>query len=247
MSEKMICLEIDGIPVKVPAGTTILKAAEKAGIEIPTLCYMKELAPIGTCRICVVEVDCGCKTAIVTSCSEPCQDGTKVRTNSPQVIQARRFVLSLLLSQHLNSCFSCDRNDECKDRQLAFCNYDKNCFTCPALETCRLRKYCIEYGLIKRDYPLNAEEKPIQTNGIYTYDENRCILCRRCQRVCESLLGRDCLIRIMGRGPNISLSMTFLKGTLPYVCVSCGKCVEACPTGALFKNAESAVHGNAKK
>ena len=132
MSEnKMITVTIDGIQVQVTPDDTILKAAEKAGVEIPTLCYLKDLNPEGSCRMCLVEVEGNAK-GLVTACTQPCTDGMVVHTKSEKVIEARRFVLDLLLSAHNKECFSCAKNGNCK-----------------------LQSYCFEYGVEETSFESN--------------------------------------------------------------------------------------------
>ena len=124
-----IHIEIDNIPCEVAPETTILTAAAGLGIQIPTLCYMKELAPDGSCRMCVVEVDGGRKKGLVTACSEHCTEGMVISTRSEKVMEARRFVLDLLMSNHKEHCFSCPQNGSCK-----------------------LQDYCMEYGVEYTSY-----------------------------------------------------------------------------------------------
>lgn len=126
-NNSMIELEIDGHAIAVQKGTTILEACKTLDIEIPTLCHMKELAPDGSCRMCVVEIEGGRKGGLVPSCSEHCAPGMKVSTRSDRVVESRRFILDLLLSNHVLSCFDCASNGEC-----------------------RLQDYCLEYGVEKK-------------------------------------------------------------------------------------------------
>ena len=129
MSENnLITVTIDGVQVQVTPDDTILTAANLAGIEIPTLCYLKDLNPEGSCRMCLVEVEGNAK-GLVTACTQPCTDGMVVHTKSEKVIEARRFVLDLLLSNHEGNCFSCAKNGGCK-----------------------LQDYCFEYGVEKTSF-----------------------------------------------------------------------------------------------
>lgn len=206
----MIRLTINGIPCSVEPGTTILQAAESIGIEIPTLCYLKDLAPDGACRLCMVEV-VGAKKPLVTACSEPCMDGMTVLTDSESVIESRRFVLDAILSTHNKDCFSCAANGNCK-----------------------LQQYCFEYGIedtsFKGDTPEWGEIDA--TNKFFEYDPSKCILCRRCVRTCAKKAGNG-TISVLNRGFNAYVGTAF---DLPWdstQCESCGNCVSACPTGAL--------------
>lgn len=119
-----VTMSIDGQQVTVPKGTTVLEAAKTLGIDIPTLCHLKELAPDGSCRMCVVEVEGGRKGGLNTACTAHCQEGMVVHTGSPRVNDSRRFILDLLLSNHKLECFSCGKNGDCK-----------------------LQDYCMEYGI----------------------------------------------------------------------------------------------------
>jgi len=125
----MIHLTIDGIAVEVEKGTTVLSAAEKIGVKIPTLCYLKGLLPDGSCRICVVEITSGGKSWIDTACTAQCGEGWEVSTMSDKVVDSRRKTLDLLLSDHRVSCFSCHANSDCK-----------------------LQDLCMEYGVEKTSY-----------------------------------------------------------------------------------------------
>lgn len=234
MSNSSISLLIDGIEVSVAPGTSILNAATVIGIDIPTLCYLKELSPAGICRFCVVDVDYGPRAAIVTACSELCCQGMRVRTRSAAVIELRRSILSLLLSNHFSSCFSCTRNTECKDRQIPYCNYDQNCFTCEKHKSCKLREYCLEYGVYSTGYPNKVREKEmICSAGSFSYNPDRCILCRKCKRLCDNTLGAG-IISVLNRGFDTELAMPFKNAKKLEVCETCGKCAEVCPTGALI-------------
>lgn len=212
MSEekKMINLTIDGIPVTVEDGTTILKAAASAGIEIPTLCYLKDLAPDGACRVCVVEV-VGAKKPLVTACSEPCMEGMEVLTDSDAARDSRKFVLDLLVSTHNKDCFSCAANGACK-----------------------LQEYAFAYGVDDPEFDGNKPDwAPIDSsNPFFEYDPSKCILCRRCVRTCSKISGNG-TISITNRGFGASVGTAFALPWNETICESCGNCVSNCPTGAL--------------
>lgn len=211
MSENMITVTIDGISVQVTPEDTILKAAEKAGVEIPTLCYLKDLAPEGSCRMCLVEVEGNAK-GLVTACTQPCSDGMVVHTKTDKVVEARRFVLDLLLSAHNKDCFSCAKNGACK-----------------------LQEYCFEYGVENTSF-----ESPVQpvrpepdcSNKFLVYDPTKCILCRRCQRTCRKIQGKG-ILSVSNRGFNASIATPFEMPWTNTECEHCGNCAGACPTGAL--------------
>ncbi len=211
--EKRIHLTIDGIPVEVPPETTILKAAEQVGIEIPTLCYLKDLTPDGSCRMCMVEVHGGRKKGLFTACSEHCAEGMEVLTRSEAVVESRKFVLELLMSKH-----------------------DTNCVNCAKSGGCKLQDYCFEYGVdTASPYAGKFPKLPIDdSNPFFTFNPNLCIMCRRCQRTCEEVSGRNC-ISLDGRGFQVRMSTNYEHPFRDSNCESCGNCVEACPTGALIR------------
>ncbi len=209
---KMVQLTIDGRPCHVQKGTTILEAARNMGIEIPTLCYLKDLAPEGSCRMCVVEVEGARKGGLPTACTEHCAEGMVVHTRSERVVEARKFVLDLLLSNHVFNCFSCARNGSCK-----------------------LQDYSLEYGLERTSFPV-GKNPPINvvddSNPFYEFRPDKCIMCRRCVRVCEKLQGCDTLSST-GRGFDTMITTSYGVPRTDPACESCGNCVSACPTGAL--------------
>lgn len=212
MSDKnLITVTIDGVQVQVTPDDTILTAAKLAGVEIPTLCYLKDLNPEGSCRMCLVEVEGNAK-GLVTACTQPCTDGMVVHTKSEKVIEARRFVLDLLLSNHQGDCFSCAKNGGCK-----------------------LQDYCFEYGVEKTSFenPVQPERPEMDTsNKFLVYDPNKCILCRRCQRTCAKIQGKG-VLSVSGRGFNAAITTSFEMPWDNTECEHCGNCAAACPTGAL--------------
>lgn len=212
-SNKIVTVEINGVSVKVPEGTTVLKAAQKVGVELPTLCYMKDALPDGSCRMCVVEIEG--RRGLQIGCAAECYDGMKVLTHSPKVNEARRFVLDLLLSKHERKCFVCPQNSKCK-----------------------LQEYCMEYGVERssfRDgYQISA---PIDTtNPFFDFDPNLCINCHTCSRICGDVQGRK-VIGNIGRGFSASMGPAYYRTWDTTKCESCGNCVYNCPTGALSTKA----------
>ena len=205
----MVNIKINGFDYQVPAGSTILEAAHSVGIEIPTLCYLKEINAIGACRICVVEVK-GAR-GLVAACVFPVNEGMEIHTNTPKVIEARKTTLELILSTHKKECLSCVRSGNCE-----------------------LQKLCKDYG-IEDENAFAGEMKsyPIDDSATHMYRDNeKCILCRRCSAVCEKV--QD--IAVIGandRGFDTHIGSAFEYKLGDVSCVSCGQCITACPTGAL--------------
>ncbi len=207
--DKMINLKINGIAVSVPAGTTILEAARQTGVEIPTLCFMKDKNEIGACRICVVEANEGRGFRIVTSCVYPVSEGMEVRTNSAKVQKARKTTLELMLSTHNKECLSCIRSTHCE-----------------------FQKLCQEYGTDEKAFEGFRPEYELDTTTAHLVrDNNKCILCRRCVAAC-----REQFVSILGandRGIDTNIGNAFGMSLVNTPCISCGQCTVVCPTGAL--------------
>ena len=206
---EMLNVTVNGIAVSVPKGATILEAARVAGVEIPTLCYMKEKNEIGACRICVVEAT-GAR-GLVTACVYPVTEGMEIQTNTPKVRAARKTTLELILSTH-----------------------DMNCLSCVRSTNCELQKLCLEYGVdshafegFKPTYELDYSTPHL------VRDNNKCILCRRCVAVCEeqyvSVIGAN------NRGIDTCIGQPFNLSLNETPCISCGQCTAVCPTGALVE------------
>ncbi len=205
----MINVKINGIEVSVPKGSTILEAARKAGLEIPTLCFMKEKNEIGACRICVVEANEGRGFRMVTACVYPVSEGMEVLTNSEKIQKARKTTLELILSTH-----------------------DKKCLSCKRSTNCELQKLCRDYGVedstfegFKPQYELDYSTPHL------VRDNNKCILCRRCVAAC-----REQYVSVIGandRGIDTNIGQAFNLSLNNTPCISCGQCTVVCPTGAL--------------
>lgn len=207
-----VTLSIDNQEVTVPKGTTILEAAKGLGVEIPTLCHLKELAPDGSCRMCVVEVEGGRRGGLTTACTAHCQENMVVSTHSEKVADSRRFILDLLLSNHKLECFSCGKNGDCQ-----------------------LQQYALDYGIDATSFtegkrmPCHQEDT---SNPFFSYDPEKCIMCRRCARVCQLRQGRD-VLSIANRGFETKMMPSYGQAFDQSICESCGNCVSSCPTGAL--------------
>jgi len=207
----MITLRINGKPIQVRKGATILEAAEKAGERIPTLCFLKGLSPSGACRMCVVEVK-GAQT-LVPSCSQPAADGMEVFTRSSRVINTRRTIIELLLASHPFDCLTCNRNGSCELQSLAE-----------------------EYRIEKVSYRGEARHhfKDFSSPSILR-DPDKCILCGRCVRICEEVQGVSA-IDFTKRGFATMVLPAFENEISQTTCIGCGQCVIACPTGAVSEH-----------
>ena len=202
----MINITINGTPLSVPAGTTILEAARTIGIEIPTLCYMKKKNEIGACRICVVEV-VGAKT-LVASCVMPVSEGMTILTNSERVLKSRKRTIELIMSNHNCSCLSCDRSENCELQTLA-------------------RNFGVDFDKYQGE---KTESVLDVSSPSIVRDNSKCILCRRCVAACRSQTG---VIGANHRGFDTSIGCAFELELADVSCVNCGQCIEACPVGAL--------------
>ncbi len=208
---EMIKVKINGIEVEVEKNTTILEAARKAGVRIPTLCYLKEINAIGACRICLVEVK-GAR-GLAAACVYPLdRDGTEVFTNTPAIRAYRKMTLELMLSNHRMECLSCVRSDDCELRQLA-----------------------AEYGVDQNKFKGTEDLKPDIDEAIHLVrDNSKCILCRRCVAVCRENQYTG-VIGPNNRGFAAHIGSPFDEPLTNTSCVNCGQCTAVCPTGALVE------------
>ena len=200
-------LKINGIEVEAPKNATILEAAHLAGIEIPTLCYLKNINAIGACRICVVEVK-GAR-AMAAACVYPVSEGMEVFTNTPKIREARKTTLELILSTHNKSCLSCVRN-----------------------QNCELQKLSHDYGVDENRFRGSNPESIVDATDYLVRDNSKCVLCRRCVAVCKYNQG----VAVIGpneRGIETHIATAFDLELNKAACVACGQCITVCPTGAL--------------
>lgn len=210
METKMVNLTINDIPVTVPEGTTILEAARTVGIRIPSLCFLKGINEIGACRICVVEVK-GARS-LVASCVYPVSEGMEVQTNTAKVRKSRKLTLELILSNHRMDCLTCARNAHCELRELA-----------------------AEFNIDAVRYANDELLPRIEASALHLVrDNSKCILCRRCTAVCRKLQEVG-VIGANDRGFATHIGCAFDRDLAEVDCVSCGQCIVACPTGALYE------------
>lgn len=210
MEEKMINLTIDDQKISVPKGTTILQAAKQAGIDIPTLCFLKEINEVGDCRMCIVEVEG--RKGFATSCIQTVEEGMVVHTHTPNVLEARHVILDLIISNHSKDCLTCTRSGNCELQSLA-----------------------TKFNVLQVEFEGERTEHKIDNlSPSIVRDFNKCILCRRCVAACKNVqkIGAiDCI----NRGFESCISTVGDHSLNDVNCTFCGQCIEACPTGALHE------------
>ncbi|MEW6535175.1 MAG: NADH-dependent [FeFe] hydrogenase, group A6 [Candidatus Auribacterota bacterium] len=207
---KMVTLTIDGKKVEVPHGTSIMNAAELLGIKVPRLCYHPKLSVEGACRVCIVEVK-GARN-FIASCATPVAEGMEVTTTSPEIRQARRDIVELILDNHPKDCQTCERDGNCELQRLAYAMGVRNRY----------------FEGEKKNY-----EKDLSGAAVVR-DPNKCILCQRCVRVCEEVQGVTCLSQAH-RGFKTVVMPAFDLPFAESVCTGCGQCINVCPTAAFLE------------
>ena len=208
----MINVKINGVDYSVEKGCTVLEAAKAAHIDIPTLCYLKDINEIGACRLCLVEVSEGGKPfRMVTACVYPCTDGMVIKTTSPKITASRKMNLELLLSNHNQDCLSCVRSTNCE-----------------------LQSLCREYGVNSSRFSGTVNTYAIDDKTPIIRDNNKCILCRRCVATCAKVQEIG-VIGANNRGFDTFIGSPFDAALETTSCINCGQCIVACPVGALYE------------
>ena len=220
--DNMINLEINGIPVEVPAGTTILNAARKVQVKIPTLCYHPDLSPWAACGICIVRD--GKSPKLLRACCTEVAPGMKIATHDPEIVQIRRSVLELILSTHPNDCLQCPRSGNCELQRLA-----------------------AAFGIRDNPYPNRYEPLPRdETTTSLVLNPEKCIKCGRCALVCQQMQNVWAL-EFIGRGEGTRIAPAADVTLSESPCIKCGQCSAHCPVGAIYEKDETAKVWNALK
>ena len=211
-SDQTVTVHIDGKPVCVPAGTSVMRAAVEAGVNVPKLCATDSLESFGSCRLCLVEIDG--RRGTPASCTTTCEDGMQVKTQSPQLAKLRRGVMELYISDHPLDCLTCPANGNCELQDMA--------------GAVGLRE--VRYGYDGANHLVGDKD---ESNPYFSFDSTKCIVCSRCVRACEEVQGTFALtVEHRGFDSKIAAGPT---NFLDSECVSCGACVQACPTATLME------------
>ena len=204
----MIKINIDGREIEVEEGITVLQAARKAKIDIPTLCFLKDINSAGDCRMCIVEIEG--RRGLVPSCNTIVEEGMKIKTNTPQINESRKVILDLILSSHNRTCLTCIRNGNCELQILAE-----------------------KFGMGEIEYPGKEVEQHIDDlSPSIVRDASKCIMCKRCVATCKNVQ-KITAIDVAGRGFKSHISTINEKSLNDVNCTNCGQCIQSCPVGAL--------------
>jgi len=209
-----VTLTIDGFEITVAKGTSLMRAAAEAGVNIPKLCATDSLEPFGSCRLCLIEIDG--RKGYPASCTTPAERGMVVRTQSPKLQELRKGVMELYISDHPLDCLTCSANGDCELQDMAGVTGLRN----------------VRYGVGEAAGAHHLDDVKDESNPYFTYDPSKCIVCNRCVRACEETQGTFALT-ISGRGFDSRVSPGQSESFMESECVSCGACVSACPTATL--------------
>ncbi len=205
-------IKINGRDYAVEKGITVLEAAKAAKIDIPTLCYLKDINEIGACRLCLVEVSEGGKPyRLVTACVYPVSEGMQVLTNTPKIVASRKMNLELLLSNHDQKCLECVRSTNCE-----------------------LQSLCRQYGVSGSRFDGEQTHHEVDASSVIIRDNNKCVLCRRCVATCQHVQGIG-VIGANDRGFDTHIASSFESALGETSCINCGQCIVSCPVGALYE------------
>lgn len=236
-TSKTVQINMDNRLLEVPWGLTILQAAQRNGIYIPTLCAHKDLTPFGGCRMCIVEVE-GMR-GFPTACTTPVEEGMVIRTRTSQVQAERKEILQLILSEHTSSCLICDEKVECREFMgtIRKAGVTTGCRYCPNDDQCELQDVVDYLELDEIGYPVYYRGLQVEKEDpFYDRDYNLCILCGRCIRVCQEVRAANTLA-FKQRGRYTVIGPAFDRTHMEAGCEFCGACVSVCPTGALSEKA----------
>jgi NADH-quinone oxidoreductase subunit G len=210
----IVHVKINGIPVEVEEGTTVLNAAKKAGVKIPTLCYHDDLKPFGSCGLCIVKQEGSAK--IIRACAAPVSENLSVITHDAELFEVRKTILELILSNHPSSCLTCIRNGECELQDLA-----------------------VEFGIREQPFESRISDRPKDTSSAsIVLDPEKCIKCGRCVQVCQDMQGVFAL-EFIGRGDGTVMAPAAMLQLEDSPCVRCGQCAAHCPVGAIYEKDET--------